>query len=65
MKNHQYASFSDSMNSNSWKHLLVTAKSKRLLLHRDHFQSDWFYRLVLQPYSIWHTDVVDLICIDN
>ena len=53
------------MNLNSWKHLLVTAKSKRLLLHRDHFQSDWFYRSVLQPYSIWHTDVVDLICIDN
>jgi len=38
---------SDSMNLNSWKHLLVTAKSKRLLLHRDHFQSDWFYRKLL------------------
>ena len=65
MKNHDYTSFSDTMNLNSWKHLLVTANSKRLLLHRDHFQSDWFYRLVLQPYSLWHTDVVDFICIDN
>ena len=37
--------FSDVMNVNSWKHLLVTSRPKRLFIGRDHFQSEWFYRL--------------------
>ena len=36
---------SDVMNVNSWKHLLVTPRPKRLFIGRDHFQSEWFYRL--------------------
>ena len=37
--------FNDVMNVNSWKHLLVTSRPKRLFIGRDHFQSEWFYRL--------------------
>ena len=39
---------SDVMNINSWKHLLTTSRPKRLFIGRDHFQSDWFYRLECQ-----------------
>ena len=37
--------FSDVMNVNWWKHLLVTPRPKRLFIGRDHFQSEWFYRV--------------------
>jgi len=38
---------SDVMNVNSWKHLLVTSRPKKLFIGRDHFQSEWFYRKLL------------------